>query len=113
MIQRGKGHNSGGRVACRPSSALVVALPLLANPYAHAQVSAPSPPNKTYAGDQGRVGDPASWRTPEFLRDNGMLSIDAEYACAAGYSGAGENIGIVAQGGHTGPTSGFYDQSIN
>ena len=45
-----------------------------------------------------RLGDPASWRTPEFLRDNGMLSIGAEFAYAAGYSGTGMNIGIVDSG---------------
>ena len=31
------------------------------------------PPIQSYAGDPGRLGDPASWRTPEFLRDNGMI----------------------------------------
>jgi subtilase-type serine protease len=109
---------------------------------AMAQLSAPPPPIESYAGDPGRVGDPASWRTPEFLRDNGMLSIGAEFAYAAGYSGKGMNVGIVdsgvfaghmrehgsldtnytvgdryfsvvAQGGDTGPTQGFYDQAFN
>jgi subtilase-type serine protease len=126
----------------RAGTALVVALPLLAAPSAHAQLSAPPAPITTYAGDPGQPGNPASWRTPEFLRDNGMLSIGAEFAYAAGYSGAGENIGIVdsgfftghmrehgsqatnytvgdryhpvtTQGGDTGPTSGAYDQAIN
>jgi len=46
---------------------------------ARAQLSVPPPAIETYAGDPGRVGDPASWRTPEFLRDNGMLSIGAEF----------------------------------
>src|SRR4051794_20461703 len=106
------------------------------------QLSAPQPPIKTYAGDPGKLGDPASWRTPEFLRDNGLLSIGAEFAYAAGYAGAGQNIGIVdsgsffglmrehgsldtnytvgdrffsvvAQGGDTGPTPGYYDQLFN
>src|SRR3954447_6926057 len=126
----------------RVGTALLVALPLLATQPAHAQLSVPPAPITTYPGDPGRVGDPASWRTPEFLRDNGMLSIGAEFAYAAGYSGAGVNIGIVdsgffaghmrehgslntnyavgdryhavvAQGGDTGPTSGFFDQNIN
>jgi subtilase-type serine protease len=44
------------------------------------------------------LGDPASWRTPEFLRDNGMLSIGAEFAYAAGYSGTGMTVGIVDSG---------------
>src|SRR3954452_13416739 len=65
---------------------------------ASAQLSAPPAPIQSYAGDPGRVGDPASWRTPEFLRDNGMLSIGAEFAYAAGYSGTGMNIGIVDSG---------------
>ena len=114
----------------------VVALPALA------QLSVPPPPIKTYDGDPGRLGDPASWRTPEFLRDNGMVSIGAEFAYAAGYAGGGMNIGIVdsgffaghmrehgslatnyaigdrffsvaAQGGATGPTPGFYNQAFN
>jgi autotransporter-associated beta strand protein len=107
-----------------------------------AQLSVPPPPVQSYAGDPGRPGNPASWRTPEFLRDNGMVSIGAEFAYAAGYSGTGMNIGIVdsgyflghmrehgslgtnytvgdryfsvqAQGGETGPTPGFYDPAFN
>jgi autotransporter-associated beta strand protein len=109
---------------------------------APAQLSAPPPPIKSYAGDPGRLDDPASWRTPEFLRDNGMLSIGAEFAYSAGYAGQGTNIGVVdsgffaghvrehgsldtnytvgdrffsvlAQGGQTGPTPGFYDPAFN
>jgi autotransporter-associated beta strand protein len=109
---------------------------------ARAQLSVPPPLVQSYAGDPGSPGDPASWRTPEFLRDNGMLSIGAEFAYAAGYSGTGMNIGIVdsgffaghmrehgsldtnyaigdryfsveAQGGDTGPTPGFYDPAFN
>jgi len=109
---------------------------------AAAQLSVPPPPIRTYAGDPGTVGDPASWRTPEFLRDNGMLSIGAEFAYSAGYSGTGMNVGIVdsgsffghvrehgsletnytvgdrffsvpAQGGETGLTPGFYDLAFN
>ena len=109
---------------------------------ASAQLSVPPAPVESYAGDPGSPGDPASWRTPEFLRDNGMVSIGAEFAYAAGYSGTGMNVGIVdsgtfaghvrehgsldtnyaigdryfsveAQGGETGPTSGFYDPAFN
>jgi autotransporter-associated beta strand protein len=109
---------------------------------AAAQLSVPPPAVETYAGDPGTPGNPASWRTPEFLRDNGMLSLGAEFAYAAGYSGTGMNIGIVdsgffaghmrehgsldtnyaigdryfsveAQGGDTGPTPGFYDPAFN
>src|SRR4051812_29663891 len=126
----------------RVGTALLVALPLLAAKPAHAQLSVPPAPITTYPGDPGRVGDPASWRTPEFLRDNGMLSVGAEFAYAAGYSGTGMNVGIVdsgffaghmrehgsldtnytvgdryfsvaAQGGDTGPTPGFYDPAFN
>ncbi|WP_156028103.1 S8 family peptidase [Candidatus Solirubrobacter pratensis] len=126
-----------GLVAASTAMACVVA----AQP-ASAQLSAPPAPIQSYAGDPGRPGDPASWRTPEFLRDNGMLSIGAEFAYAAGYSGSGMNIGIVdsgvfaghvrehgslatdyavgdryfsveAQGGETGPTPGFYDPAFN
>ena len=107
-----------------------------------AGLSEPPPPIESYVGDPGHLGDPASWRTPEFLRDNGMVSIGAEFAYAAGYSGTGENIGmvdsgtfaghvrehgsldtnyavgdrffsVVAQGGETGPTGGFYDPAFN
>jgi subtilase-type serine protease len=108
---------------------------------AMAQLPKPSPIN-TYVGDPGRLGDPASWRTPEFNRDAGLVSIGAEFAYAAGYSGTGMNIGIVdsgffaghvrehgsldtkyatgdryfsveAHGGETGPTPGFYDPAFN
>lgn len=109
---------------------------------APAQLSEPSAPIQTYAGDPGRPGDPASWRTAEFNRDVGMVSIGAEYAYAAGYGGAGMSIGVVdsgvfaghvrehgslatnyavgdryfsvpAKGGHTGLTPGFYDLAFN
>jgi autotransporter-associated beta strand protein len=109
---------------------------------ATAGLSEPPPPIETYEGDPGQLGDPASWRTPEFLRDNGMVSIGAEFAYAAGYSGTGMNIGmvdsgffaghmrehgsldtnyaigdrffsVVAEGGETGPTPGFYDPAFN
>jgi autotransporter-associated beta strand protein len=109
---------------------------------APAQLSVSPAPIQSYAGDPGRLGDPASWRTPEFTRDNGMVSIGAEFAYAAGYAGTGMNIGIVdsgffaghmrehgsldtnyavgaryfsveAQGGDTGPTPGFYDPAFN
>ena len=109
---------------------------------AQAQLSLAPPPIKSYDGDPGRLGDPASWRTPEFLRDNGMLSMGAEFAYAAGYAGQGMNVGVVdsgiyqgfvrehgsydtqyaigdryfgvvAQGGDTGPTSGFWNAAFN
>ena len=70
----------------------------LAAQSALAQLSVPPPPIQSYDGDPGRLGDPASWRTPEFLRDNGMVSIGAEFAYAAGYAGAGMNIGVVDSG---------------
>jgi subtilase-type serine protease len=63
-----------------------------------AQLSVPPAAIQSYEGDPGRLGDPASWRTPEFLRDNGMLSLGAEFAYAAGYSGTSTNIGIVDSG---------------
>lgn len=101
-----------------------------------------SAPVTSYDGDPGRIGDPASWRTPEFMRDAGLLAMGAEYAYAAGYSGTGVNIGIVdsgffaghvrehgsyatnyaigdryhsvtSQGGYTGPTPGYYDPAFN
>lgn len=129
--------------AQRVTTALTVTLmACLAAQPALAQLSEPPAPIQSYADDPGRPGDPASWRTPEFNRDAGMLSIGAEFAYAAGYSGAGMNIGIVdsgafaghmrehgslgtnytvgdrffsveAQGGDTGPTSGFYDPAFN
>lgn len=52
----------------------------------------------TYAGDPGMLGNPASWRTAEFNRDWGLLSIGAEFAYARGFSGAGIKIGEVDSG---------------
>lgn len=107
------------------------------------------PPIVTYSGDPGRLGDPASWRTAEFLRDLGMRQIAAEFAYAAGFAGQNTNVGVVdsgflgpnpansppitvgwtpehldanglnrwisvtADGGTTGPTPGFYNQTYN
>ena len=114
----------------------------LAATSATAQLSEPPAPITSYAGDPGRLGDPASWRTPEFNRDVGLVSIGAEYAYAAGYAGAGMSVGVVdsgvfaghvrehgslatnyavgdryfsvpAQGGDTGLTPGFYDPAYN
>ena len=125
------------RILIAASTAMAVSW-VAAQP-AMAQLPAPI---ESYPEDPGRLGDPASWRTPEFLRDNGMVSIGAEFAYAAGYSGAGMNIGmvdsgffdghvrehgsldtdyavgdrffsVVAEGGETGPTPGFYDPAFN
>ncbi|NUZ06680.1 S8 family serine peptidase [Piscinibacter koreensis] len=52
----------------------------------------------TYAGDPGTAGDPASWRTPEFMRSFGLRAMGAEYAYAAGFAGAGVPIGLVDSG---------------
>lgn len=52
----------------------------------------------SYEGDPGMLGDPASWRTPEFLRDWGLRSIGAEFAYAAGFSGDGIRVGMVDSG---------------
>ncbi|MCX2862718.1 S8 family serine peptidase [Paucibacter sp. PLA-PC-4] len=52
----------------------------------------------TYEGDPGLLGDPASWRTAEFRRDWGLNAIGAEYAYAAGFSGAGIKVGMVDSG---------------
>jgi autotransporter-associated beta strand protein len=127
------------RVKTALASMMVVSC-VVAQP-AVARASEP-PPIKSYVGDPGRLGDPASWRTPEFNRDSGLVSIGAEFAYAAGYAGGGMNIGIVdsgffaghvrehgsldtnyavgdryhsvtAHGGDTGPTPGFYDPAFN
>lgn len=126
------------RIAALASTVMlpcVVAQPAMAQPHE-------PPPVWSYPGDPGRSGDPASWRTPEFVRDSGLVTIGAEYAYAAGYAGGGTNIGVVdsgyftghvrehgslrtgyktgdrffpvtARGGQTGPTSGAYDPAFN
>jgi autotransporter-associated beta strand protein len=113
----------------------LVAQPAMAHPFGPSPIS-------SYAGDPGRLGDPASWRTPEFNRDVGLVAMGAEYAYSAGYAGSGMDIGlvdsgffaghvrehgslqtnyavgdryfsVVAEGGQTGPTPGFYDPAFN
>jgi subtilase-type serine protease len=122
-------------------TSVAVLVPCVVSQPALAQASKPAPIT-SYDGDPGRIGDPASWRTPEFMRDTGLLAMGAEYAYAAGYSGTGVNIGIVdsgffaghvrehgsyatnyaigdryhsvtAQGGYTGPTPGYFDPAFN
>jgi autotransporter-associated beta strand protein len=122
-------------------TSVAVLVPCVVSQPALGQASKPAPIT-SYDGDPGRIGDPASWRTPEFMRDTGLLAMGAEYAYAAGYSGTGVNIGIVdsgffaghvrehgsyatnyaigdryhsvtAQGGHTGPTPGYFDPAFN
>src|SRR3954453_9612141 len=87
-----------GAKRVRTSLTAGVALACLTAAPASSQLSVAPPPIKSYDGDPGRLGNPASWRTPEFLRDNGMLSIGAEFAYAAGYAGQGMNVGIVDSG---------------
>ena len=67
-------------------------------PNAMAQLFPPPPPITTYAGDPGQPNNPASWRTPEFLRDWGMRVVGAEFAYAAGFAGRGMNIGVADSG---------------
>jgi autotransporter-associated beta strand protein len=128
--------------AKRVGIAVVAALTSTATFWVAAQPATAHVPIKTYEGDPGRLGDPTSWRTPEFNRDIGLVSIGAEFAYAAGYDGTGMNIGlvdsgffaghvrehgsfgtnyavgdryhsVVAQGGQTGRTPGFYDAVFN
>ncbi|WP_085583131.1 MULTISPECIES: autotransporter serine protease [unclassified Pseudomonas] len=47
--------------------------------------------------ENGRAGDPASWRSAEFQADWGLGAIGADYAYAAGYSGKGVKLGIFDQ----------------
>src|SRR3954451_12914196 len=124
-------------------ASLIAALaPAIVTAQAQAQVVGPPGPIKSYVGDPGKLGDPMSWETAEFLRDNGMRSVSAEFAYAAGYAGQGMNIGVVdsgtyadhvrehgsldnnytvgdrfigvvAQGGNTPPTSGFFNRAFN
>jgi len=56
------------------------------------------PPITSYPGDPGLPGDPASWRTPEFLNSWGILGIGSEYAYAAGYAGAGSTVAVIDSG---------------
>jgi len=56
------------------------------------------PPIASYPGDPGMIGDPASWRTTEFLRDTGMRTMSVEYAYSAGFAGQNTNVGVVDSG---------------
>jgi autotransporter-associated beta strand protein len=56
------------------------------------------PPISSYSGDPGTVGNPASWRTAEFLRDTGLRTIGAEFAYSAGFAGQKMNVGVVDSG---------------
>lgn len=48
--------------------------------------------------DPGRVGDAASWRTPEYLADWGLTSMRADQAYARGITGRGVVVGSVDSG---------------
>ncbi|CAH0175463.1 subtilase-type serine protease [Pseudomonas frederiksbergensis] len=47
--------------------------------------------------ENGRVGDPNSWRSAEFNADWGLGAINAQEAYAAGYTGKGVKLGIFDQ----------------
>ena len=44
------------------------------------------------------IGDPASWRTPEFMAQWGLYWINAEFAYARGFDGSGVKVGVVDSG---------------
>ncbi|KMO22759.1 hypothetical protein SQ03_00055 [Methylobacterium platani JCM 14648] len=48
--------------------------------------------------DPGRLGDAASWRTPEYLGDWGLTSMRADQAYARGVTGRGVVVGSVDSG---------------
>jgi subtilase-type serine protease len=70
----------------------------------------------TYPGDPGTLGNPSSWRTPEFLRSWGLTSIGAEFAYARGFSGQGIHIGMVDSGYFAGhpdlPASRYFPVNV-
>ncbi|MDC6116917.1 autotransporter outer membrane beta-barrel domain-containing protein [Serratia rubidaea] len=45
--------------------------------------------------DDGKIGDPGSWRSAEFNADWGLGAIHADQAYAAGYTGKGQKVGIL------------------
>lgn len=53
---------------------------------------------QAYQGDPGLIGDPASWRTTEFLADWGLGAMKTEYAYAAGFTGKGIKLGVIDSG---------------
>lgn len=53
---------------------------------------------QAYPGDPGMIGNPASWRTKEFLADWGLGAMKTEYAYAAGFTGKGVKLGVVDSG---------------
>lgn len=53
---------------------------------------------QAYPGDPGMIGDPASWRTKEFLADWGLGAMKTEYAYAAGFTGKGVKLGVIDSG---------------
>jgi hypothetical protein len=65
---------------------------------ADALVPVTPPPISSYPSDPGTIGNPASWRTAEFLRDTGLRAIGAEFAYAAGFAGQNMNVGVVDSG---------------
>ncbi|GAA0613987.1 autotransporter serine protease [Brevundimonas kwangchunensis] len=48
--------------------------------------------------EPGRVGDVASWMTPEFMQDYGLRQMNAQYAYARGLTGAGIRAGVLDDG---------------
>ncbi|MGF6668433.1 autotransporter domain-containing protein [Pseudomonas monsensis] len=48
--------------------------------------------------ETGKPGDPASWRSTEFLRDWGLQRMQADQAYAAGITGKGVKIGALDSG---------------
>lgn len=50
----------------------------------------------------GKLGDPQSWRTPEFMKEWGLDAMHVEYAYAAGFAGKHISVGML--------DSGFYNK---
>lgn len=48
--------------------------------------------------EPGRLGDAASWMTPEFMQDYGLRQMNAQHAYARGLTGAGIRAGVLDDG---------------
>ena len=48
--------------------------------------------------EQGQSGNTSSWESAEYLKDWGLVSMNASTAYAMGFNGSGVNIGVMDSG---------------
>lgn len=84
--------------SCKSIVAVTVGAALLGIASASLASYVPSALVGGYEGDPGKIGDAASWETPEYQKDWGLAALNASKAYALGFHGQGVAVGVMDSG---------------